>query len=53
MDSIERFKENKLPPKEPFYSSLNDKNISDEDYAHAKKVWDTFKMEYLKDYHEL
>ena len=53
MDSIERFKENELPPKESFYSSLNDKNISDEDYAHAKKVWDTFKMEYLEDYHEL
>ena len=53
MDSIERFKENKLPPKESFYSSLNDKNISDEDYAHAKKVWDAFKMEDLKDYHEL
>ena len=53
MDSIERFKENKLPPKESFYSSLNDKNISDEDYTHAKKVWDAFKMKNLKDYHEL
>ena len=53
MDSIERFKENKLPSKKSFYSSLYDKNISDEDYAHAKKVWDTFKMEYVKDYHEL
>ena len=53
MDSIERFKENKLPSKESFYSSLNDKNISDEDYAHAKKVWGAFRMEYLKDYHEL
>ena len=37
MNSIERFKENKLPPKESFYSSLNDKGISDKDYAHAKK----------------
>ena len=53
MDSIERFKENKLPPKESFYSSLNDKNISDEDYAHAKNVWDVFEMEYLEDYHNL
>ena len=53
MDSIERFKENKLPPKESFYSSLTGENISDEDYAHAKKVWGTFKMEYVKDYHEL
>ena len=53
MDSIERFKENKLPPRELFYSSLTGENISDEDYTHAKKVWDTFKMEYVKDYHEL
>ena len=37
MDSIERFKENKLLSKKSFYSSLNDKNISDEDYTHAKK----------------
>ena len=53
MDSIERLKENKLPPKESFYSSLTEENISDEDYTHAKKVWDTFKMEHIKDYHEL
>ena len=53
MDSVERFKENKLPPKESFYSSLTGENISDEDYTHAKKVWDTFKMEHIKDYHEL
>ena len=37
MDSIERFKENKLPSKESFYSKLNNKDISDEDYEHAKK----------------
>ena len=53
MDSIERFKETTLPPKESFYSSLNDGHISDEDYEHAKKVWDTFEMKSLEDYHEL
>ena len=53
MDSIERFKENKLPSKESFYSKLNNKNISDEDYEHAKKVWDVFEMKTLMDYHEL
>ena len=53
MDSIERFKETRLPPKESFYSSLNDEHISDEDYKHAKKVWDVFEMESLEDYHEL
>ena len=53
MDSVERFKETKLPMKESFYSSLNDNHISDEDYEHAKKVWDAFEMKSLKDYHEL
>ena len=53
MDSIERFKETSLPPKESFYSSLNNEHISDEDYEHTKKVWNAFGMESLKDYHEL
>ena len=53
MDSIERFKETRLPPKESFYSSLNDKDISNEDYEHAKKVWNAFEMKSLEDYHEL
>ena len=53
MDSLEKLEETTLPPKEAFYSRLNDGGISDEDYAHAQKVWKTFKMEYFKDYHEL
>ena len=53
MDSLEKLEETKLPPKEAFYSRLNDGGISDEDYAHAQKVWKTFKMKYFKDYHEL
>ena len=53
MDSIERFKENKLPSKESFYSKLNNKDISNEDYEHAKKVWDGFEMKTMMDYHEL
>ena len=52
-DSLEKLKETTLPPKEAFYSRLNVEGISDEDYAHAQKVWKTFKMEYFKDYHEL
>ena len=53
MDSLEKLKETALPPKEAFYSRLNDGGIRDEDYAHAQNVWKTFKMEYFKDYHEL
>ena len=53
MDSLERFKENKLPPKEAFYSRLTGEGISDENYEHAKKVWDVFGMKTLQDYHDL
>jgi hypothetical protein len=53
IDSIERLDETKLPPKEAFYSKLNDTNISDEDYSHAKKVWDVFNCQTMRDYHDL
>ena len=53
IDSLERFKENKLPPKEAFYSRLVGEGISDEDYERAKKVWKVFGMKTLQDYHDL
>ena len=53
MDSLERFNETKLPPKESFYSRLTGEDISDEDYMHARKVWEEFNMEHLQDYHNL
>ena len=53
MNSPEKLKETKLPPKEAFYSRLNDEDISDENYAHTQKVWETFEMKNLEDYHNL
>ena len=53
MDSLERFKESKLPPRESFYSRLTSEHISDEDYQHAQKVWRIFEMKTLQDYHNL
>ena len=53
VNTLERLKETKLPPKEAFYSKLNNEDISDEDYAHAQKVWRMFKMERFQDYHNL
>ena len=53
MNSLKRFKENKLPPKEAFYSRLTGEGISDEDYERAKKVWEVFGMKTLQDYHDL
>ena len=53
MDSREKFDETSLPPKEAFYSNLNLEDISDEDYAHAQKVWDVFEIKNLGEYHDL
>ena len=53
VSSISKFKETKLPPKEEFYSKLNNENISDEDYQHAINVWKTFNCKTIQDYHDL
>ena len=52
MDSWEKFDETALPPKEAFYSNLNLEDISDEDCAHAQKVWEVFKINNLGEYHD-
>ena len=51
--SISKFKETSLPPKEEFYSKLNNESISDEDYRHALNVWKTFNCKTIQDYHDL
>ena len=53
MDSFEKFDQTELPTKDKFYSILNDQHISDEDYQHAKKVWNAFKCKNLGQYHDL
>ena len=53
MSGIEKFSEEKLPPKEEFYSKLNDCGVSDEDYDHAKKVWKEFEVKNMGEYHDL
>ena len=53
MISWEKFDETTLPPKEAFYSNLNLEDISDEDYAHAEKVWDVSEINNLGEYHDI
>jgi hypothetical protein len=36
MDNIRKFEETTLPPKEAFYSLLNEADVSEENYTHAK-----------------
>ena len=53
MDSWERFNETSLQDKESFYSELNKEDITDEECAHAQKVWKIFKIKNLGEYHDL
>ena len=53
MDSWKKCNETELPDKESFYSELNKEGITDEDYVHAQKVWDVFKIKNLGEYHDL
>ena len=53
MDSFEKFDQTELPTKDQFYSILNDQHITDDEYDHAKKVWKTFKIKTMGEYHDL
>ena len=53
MDSMDRFDETSLPSIDRFYSKLQEKDISENDYKHAKKVWDVFKINILGEYHDV
>ena len=53
MDNWGKFDETTLPPKEAFYSNLNLETISDDDYAHAQKVWEVFEIKNCGEYHDL
>ena len=49
-DNTKKYNEQKLPDKKEFFNKINNKNISDEDYNHAKNVFNKFKCENLFDY---
>ena len=53
VSSIETLTETQLPPKSEFYSKLNYEDITDSDYQHALKVWNTFNCKTIRDYHDL
>ena len=53
VSSLDKLTETQLPPKEEFYSRLNDEDISDGDYQHAINVWNTFGCKTIRDYHDL
>ena len=53
MTDFKKLNVNKLPPKSKFYSRLNDSNITDEEYKHAKNVWKEFNCKTMRNYHDL
>ena len=53
VDSVDKLKETALPPKEAFYSQLNEEHITDEDYNYASFIWNHFSCKTLGDYHDL
>ncbi|KAG8235351.1 hypothetical protein J437_LFUL015860 [Ladona fulva] len=50
---LEKLNETCLPPKEDFFNRLTDSDISDEDYTHAKTVWEAFECKTLGDYSDI
>ena len=53
MDSFEKFCEPQLPAQEKFYSSLNNTQISDEDYKRALEIYPQFKCKNIGEYSDL
>lgn len=51
-DSLSKFNEIALPPKQAFYSNLTISDISDDDYLRTHKIWQTFGCKTSKDYHD-
>ena len=53
MDDWETFGETSLHEKEDFYSHSNMEDITEADYAHAKRVCKDFKIKNLREYYDL
>ena len=52
-DDWERFKQTQQPLMKDFHNSLNQEHITEEDYKNAEKVWKTFNIKNLGEYHDL
>jgi hypothetical protein len=49
-DSLDRLNDTKLPPKDAFYNSLTEEELTDDEYDRAHEVWNTFGCKTFKDY---
>lgn len=53
VDCESKFESEDLPPRQAFRNDLTKSSISDEDYDHAKAVWNTFQLHNFGSYHDL
>ena len=53
VDDWRKFNETSLPGKKIFYRHLSIEDITNANYAHAKRVWKGFKINNVGDYHDL
>lgn len=47
MSDVGKFQEVELPPKEAFFNSLTDEDLSDESYENVRQVWNIFNIQNL------
>ena len=53
MDSFSKFNDTQLPKREDFYSLLTDDDMDEDNFRHAKDVWNTFNIKNMGEYHDL
>ena len=53
MDCYEKFNQPEPPTKEQFYSILDDQSITNDEYDHTRKVWKTFNIKTMGEYHDI
>ena len=42
-----------MPKKDDFWSNLDAEHFNDEDYKHAKNVWEDFETKNVDEYHDI
>ena len=52
MNNQEKFEETKLPPRSAFYSKLNVKGISNNNYEHTQHIWNAMRKKALCQYRD-
>ena len=53
MKSVKDFEQTTLPPKSDFFNHLSNTPISDKAYSNAQKVWESFKIRNMGEWHDL